>query len=363
MAMKRVVDYPRLYDSAKLAALPSDDLRAEYVWLLGMAGPNGSFEWSERRLWAAAYASVRDKTTADLGRYLQAFLDAGLLVKWEQDGKTWGYFTGSEKPGRLPRDSWKKRFAKSGGMAPAPPATILDRVAQHGCNSHATSVSDVRQVRDGCTVVACNKRAEGVSLSESLSESVINPLAHSLNELGGGDPRRGISGNGGSQPAERTPGDASNEKRLTPAKRAILVADLYGRYPKKVGKDKAYKAIGEAIVAVAKAGATDTHPDFAGDEQATAQWLGSRVDLYAQSAQARQPDKSKVPYPASWFNAGRYDDDTTQWEYVGFENGFRGQQQTPIVAQRPADQRLKDQLARYRAEHPGQERVRPWMKR
>ena len=97
--MKRLVDYPRLYDSTKLAALPTDELRAEYVWLLGIAGPNGSFEWCERNLWAAAYASVRERSLEDLSRYLQAFLDAGLLLKWEQDGKTWGYFAGSEKTG------------------------------------------------------------------------------------------------------------------------------------------------------------------------------------------------------------------------------------------------------------------------
>ena len=162
---------------------------------------------------------------------------------------------------------------------------------------------------------------------------------------------------GGERGSPNTSVDTLVEPSVT--RRSVLVADLYRRYPKKVGKAEAFKAIGNAIVAVAKAGATDTHPDFVGDEQAAAQWLGSRVDLYAQSAQARQPDRSKVPYPASWFNAGRYDDDTTQWEYVGFENGSRGQQQTPFVAQRPADERLKDQLARYRAEHQGQEGVQP----
>src|ERR1039457_6709047 len=88
--MKRLIDYERVYDSGKLESLP-DNLRPEYLWLLGIAGPNGSFEWSERRIGPAAYAPIRDKTAADLGGYLQAFLDAGLLLKWEQDGKTWGY--------------------------------------------------------------------------------------------------------------------------------------------------------------------------------------------------------------------------------------------------------------------------------
>lgn len=161
---------------------------------------------------------------------------------------------------------------------------------------------------------------------------------------------------GGELGSPNTLVDTSVESLVT--KRAVLVADLYRRYPKKVGKAEALKAIGKAVAAVAKAGATDTHSDFAGDEQAAAQWLGAKVDQYAKSPQAKQSDKNLVPYPASWFNAGRYDDDTTQWEYIGFENGCRGQQ-PPIVAQRPADERLKDQVLRYRAEHGEQVGVRP----
>jgi hypothetical protein len=104
--MKRVVDFPRLYDSAKLASLQSDELRAEYLWLLGIVGPHGSFEWSVRRLWAAAYAPIREKTESQVAEYLEAFLVAGLLIRWDQDGKTWGYFVGSDLPGRLPRTTY-----------------------------------------------------------------------------------------------------------------------------------------------------------------------------------------------------------------------------------------------------------------
>ena len=166
--MKRLVDYPRLYDSTKLTSLPSDELRTEYVWLLGIAGPNGSFEWCERSIWAAAYASVRERSREDLSRYLQAFLDAGLLLKWEQDGKTWGYFTGSEKPGRLPRPSWRKRFAQSGSMAPSPPASLLS-----ACNNLDTSI-EARDCRVSLTREPCGTHATSVplSLSESESESL-----------------------------------------------------------------------------------------------------------------------------------------------------------------------------------------------
>ena len=169
MSMKRIVDYPRLYDSAKLAALPSEELRVEYCWLLGIVGPNGSYEWCPRRVWAAAYAPIRERTVSEVAAYLDALLKAGLLVKWEQDSKTWGYFTGSELPGRLPRESWRVRYAKSGKMAPPPPEHLVPK--------HAHSVSSSRQSREEVTEEACSEREAGVPLSDSLSESLSESLA------------------------------------------------------------------------------------------------------------------------------------------------------------------------------------------
>jgi len=148
-------------------------------------------------------------------------------------------------------------------------------------------------------------RHKDLDVPQPLNVENPNPLAHSENERGVVDPSNGSLI------------DTSKSKKVTTANRSILVADLYNRYPRKVGKADAYKAISKAIVTVAKRGATDAHSDFAGDEQAAAQWLGRRVDLYTRSPQARQPDKSKIPYPATWFNAGRYDDDEAEWSYIG----------------------------------------------
>jgi hypothetical protein len=128
------------------------------------------------------------------------------------------------------------------------------------------------------------------------------PLAHSPNE------REGVDS------VDVSPGDAPKSKNLTAAKRAPLVANLYSRYPRKVAKADAFKVIEKAIVLVAKR-------DFPGDEKAAADWLGSRVDLYARSQQALQLDKSKVPYPATWFNGGRYYDNEAEWNYAGSTSG------------------------------------------
>jgi hypothetical protein len=153
------------------------------------------------------------------------------------------------------------------------------------------------------------------------------PLAHSPNERGRVD-----SGDG---PAVNT----SKSKRLATARRTPLVENLYSRYPRKIAKAAAFKVIEKAIVLVAKR-------DFPGDEKAAADWLGSRVDLYARSQQALQLDKSKVPYPASWFNAARYDDDEAEWSYAGSTSGkSRFQCQGEAASESPSDG-FEDILAR-----------------
>lgn len=119
---------------------------------------------------------------------------------------------------------------------------------------------------------------------------------------------------------EVSSGDTSKSKA---AKRAPLVANLYSRYPWKVAKADAFKAIEKAIVAVARR-------DHSGNEREATDWLGSRVDLYAASAQGRQPDKSKIPYPATWFNGGRYDDDPARWNYVVGASNARSSGAKPV---------------------------------
>jgi hypothetical protein len=140
----------------------------------------------------------------------------------------------------------------------------------------------------------------GVGVGGGVGEGIgkeSKPLAHSANERGRVDSDDGSAVN------------TSKSKRLAAARRGLLVENLYSRYPRKIAKDAAFKAIEKAIVLAAK-------HDFPGDEKAAADWLGSRVDLYARSPQAHQPDKSKVPYPASWFNGARYDDDEAEWSFV-----------------------------------------------
>ncbi len=147
-----------------------------------------------------------------------------------------------------------------------------------------------------------SRQADAEAESRLQSADAVKPTtsAQSTNERGGVDS------------ADGSLGDTSKGKNLIAAKRALLVAELYGRYPRKVAKAEASKAIAKAIAIVAKRGTAGTPAD----EEAAAQWLGTRVDLYARSAHGRQPDKSKIPYPATWFNSGRFDDDPAEWDFV-----------------------------------------------
>ena len=78
---------------------------------------------------------------------------------------------------------------------------------------------------------------------------------------------------------------------MTPAE------EIYKLYPRKVGKPIALKKIEKAIKEVGF------------DE------LKKRVLAYA-GATSRwdEEDRRFIPYPATWFNQGRYDDDPREWE-------------------------------------------------
>ena len=61
---------------------------------------------------------------------LNEFVRVNLIVLWEESGTTWGYFTGMEKPGRLPSAS---QLARYGTLPPNPPA-MLAEVKQRSSN-------------------------------------------------------------------------------------------------------------------------------------------------------------------------------------------------------------------------------------
>lgn len=80
------------------------------------------------------------------------------------------------------------------------------------------------------------------------------------------------------------------------------IESVYREYPRKVAKGAALKAIRSALSRIAKRTDLD---DPVG-------WLVERVKAYAKARE--NEDRDYTPYPATWFNQERYDDDPKEWK-------------------------------------------------
>jgi len=77
---------------------------------------------------------------------------------------------------------------------------------------------------------------------------------------------------------------------------------IYLAYPRKVEKQAAVKAIAAAVKRIK-------------DQDDAVGFLLDRVTAYAKAVKGQDPQY--IPYPSTWFNSGRYEDDETQWQRTG----------------------------------------------
>ena len=123
---KRILDGTGVWKSDKIARIQPEWMRAEYANWIPLALANGSFEADTRRIWANIYSYNRPNISFDDAEEIRReFCRVGLLFLWpdEASGKIWGYFTGIEKPGRLPSKS--RLDKRHEPMGPNPPADNL----------------------------------------------------------------------------------------------------------------------------------------------------------------------------------------------------------------------------------------------
>jgi len=112
MSPKRLVDGDAIATSEKLLNVPPQ-YRGEYSFLLTLAEVNGTFECNPRLIHHNYYSFNRDDITVQfVADALDAFGAAGMLFRWKQKGKTWGYWIGIDKEGRLPKPSDREKFRK-----------------------------------------------------------------------------------------------------------------------------------------------------------------------------------------------------------------------------------------------------------
>ena len=114
----RVVDGDAIYLSGKVKKL-KPEYRAEYSYLIPLAEANGVFDVDPARIWATAYAYLRDGIDPEWVEELLADLErVDLLRTWTEGGKRWGYWTGIGKSGRLPSKEHLTRYKNLPPNAP-----------------------------------------------------------------------------------------------------------------------------------------------------------------------------------------------------------------------------------------------------
>src|SRR5271157_197793 len=114
----RVVDGKGVWRSKKIKQLLPHH-RYEYTNLLPLAEANGVFEADIDTIWSEVYSFNReDITKQNVADILADMVQVGLLRVWSENGKTWGYWTGIEKSGRLPKPS---ELSKYKNLPPYPP--------------------------------------------------------------------------------------------------------------------------------------------------------------------------------------------------------------------------------------------------
>ena len=109
-----MIDYDALWFSDRLANC-KESYRVEYSWLYGLADATGCFELNSHGI-KARVSAIRPKLSfARLEKIFADFEAHGLLFVWISNGKRYGFWTNSDRPGRLPpakrAPSLSKRFA------------------------------------------------------------------------------------------------------------------------------------------------------------------------------------------------------------------------------------------------------------
>lgn len=107
----RMIDYDALWTSERLKRR-KESLRHEYLWFYGLADANGCFELNIDSI-RSRVSTLRPKLSSTrIDRILKEFHDHGLLFTWISNGKAFGFWTNSDRPGRLPKKSERHRYKR-----------------------------------------------------------------------------------------------------------------------------------------------------------------------------------------------------------------------------------------------------------
>jgi hypothetical protein len=166
---KRVIDFDALWASEKIAGC-ADWAQAEYAWLYGLADASGCFELTNLRvIWGRVAAIRKNLSIEKLAAVIEEFTAHGLLFTWEENGKRYGHWTGSDVPGRLPAPSWRVRLER---LAPPLPRAELA--------AYVSRYSSRRMSPDTCIETVATNSAPQIERELQLNLSLERPQAQDL---------------------------------------------------------------------------------------------------------------------------------------------------------------------------------------
>jgi hypothetical protein len=132
----RMIDFDALWFSDKLAAC-KESVRSEYAWMYGVAEGHGCFEINIASIHSKVSAIRPKLSSARIAAILEEFHRNGLLFIWNAD-KKYGFWTGSDKKGRLPPEGQRNRYRRS---TPPVPVKELSEYESRFSQDHITRTS------------------------------------------------------------------------------------------------------------------------------------------------------------------------------------------------------------------------------
>ena|SRR3990167_9730208 len=150
------------------------------------------------------------------------------------------------------------------------------------CNPTGKPVCEVENLPDGMIRLTSRRM---------VADERKRSLCSDAGRKGGGNPT--LKGDVLTQPKGVPKGTLEDEDEVDALSFSEKVEILYQRYPRKVGKGAAKKAIGRAL------------------DKAPYDLLLEAVFAYAVARQGQ--DKQFTPHPATWFNEERWMDDRSEW--------------------------------------------------
>lgn len=120
---KRIIDGEALWTSQRVKRLKPEN-RLHYPYWIAMTWFNGVMEADMEAVRSKCYSYMFPEVTVDrIADIFADFVDTGLVGTWEQDGRTYAYFRGSDATGRTLPPSEKKNY-KQPSWAPNPPEDV-----------------------------------------------------------------------------------------------------------------------------------------------------------------------------------------------------------------------------------------------